>query len=466
MWVFDRETLGSVADTAPDAGLVPTEAGLTVFELGAIDGLDAFDRVGVRWDATIPVGSTVDLQARVGESLQSLGPWTRVDVVYDADDMYAGLIDVPAGSTAVEFRVEMFTADASAPPAMTFAVLEVFDFEPTYEDVDEPVAEPNPVVAQPFIQTRAYWGANAPICSIGSHTPYRATFHHTVTPNGESGNAAKSRVKNIQSYHQNVRGWCDIGYHLLVDVDGVLWRGRSATSKRGAHVGGQNTGNVGISFLGSYYDGIDPPQAQLDGAAEGFAWIADYWGFDANSTTIRGHQEWPGQSTGCPGSVLDHKTELIDTIVDIIDGDYEPPPPPPDDGEVIIVDNDSPWFTASGNWGESTWSTQRYDSNYRFRLTAGESDLAKWSAEIASTGDYEVFVWYTSHSSRTPTAPYFVYHNGGSTKVFVNQQTGGGEWVSLGTYTLSAGLSERVALSCWTTYDDYVIADAIKLVPQ
>lgn len=467
MWVFDREALGTVAGSAPDAGLVPTQTGLTTFDLGALDNLDGFDRVGVRWDATVPAGSSVELQARIGESLQSLGPWTDVQVVYSADGLYNGLIDVPAGSHAMQARVKMWTDDIAKPPALTFAVVEVFELLGGSEDPgDDVTAEPNEAVAAPFIQSREYWGANAPTCSIGNHTPYRATFHHTVTPNGETGDAAKSRVKNIQNYHQNVRGWCDIGYHLLVDPDGVLWRGRQYTSKRGAHVGGQNTGNVGIAFLGNFYDGVEPSQAQLDGAAEGFAWVADYWGFEANSSTIRGHQEWPGQSTGCPGSVLDKKTQLLDTINLIIDGDYEEPPPDIPDPDIIVVDNNSPWFDASDGWGYSDWSTQRFDADYRFRLTAGESDLATWSADIPAAGDYEVFVWYTSHSSRTPTAPYFVYHSGGTTKVYVNQQEDGGKWVSLGVYSFASGLSERVALSCWTSYDDYVIADAIKLEPQ
>ena len=91
--------------------------------------------------------------------------------------------------------------------------------------------------------------------------------------------------------------------------------------------------------------------------------------------------------------------------------------------------------------------------------------MATWSAEL-SGGDYEVFVWYTAHDSRTPSAPYFVYHAGGTSKVFANQQSQGGQWVSLGVYSLSSGLTERVGLSCWTGSNDYVIADAIKLQPQ
>jgi hypothetical protein len=53
------------------------------------------------------------------------------------------------------------------------------------------------------------------------------------------------------TYHQNVQGWCDIGYHFLVSRDGRLWEGRKMNTL-GTHVANNNTGNLGISFMGPH----------------------------------------------------------------------------------------------------------------------------------------------------------------------------------------------------------------------
>jgi len=57
-----------------------------------------------------------------------------------------------------------------------------------------------------------------------------------------------------------------------------------------------------------------------------------------------------------------------------------------------------------------------------------------------------------------------VNHAGGATPVTVNQEVNGGQWNLLGTFTLNAGSSHSVVLAIQD--DGYVIADAIKVVPQ
>lgn len=132
----------------------------------------------------------------------------------------------------------------------------------------------------------------------------------------------------------------------------------------------------------------------------------------------------------------------------------------------IIVDNTASGFTASSNWFASSSVSGYYGTNYRARATGNVSDLARWSVAIPSTGSYQVFARWTSASDRPTAAPYRVLHSGGTTTVNVNQQTGGGQWVSLGTYNFTAGTTERVNVSCWTTAGYNVIADAVRLVPQ
>lgn len=55
-------------------------------------------------------------------------------------------------------------------------------------------------------------------------------------------------VKDIDKMHK-ARGWKGVGYHWIIRRDGVVERGRPE-SQVGAHVGGQNTGKIGICAIG------------------------------------------------------------------------------------------------------------------------------------------------------------------------------------------------------------------------
>ena len=82
---------------------------------------------------------------------------------------------------------------------------------------------------------------------------------------------------------------------------------------------------------------------------------------------------------------------------------------------------------------------------------------------VPTTGSWELFARWTSHSNRASDAPFTVYHAGGSTTVPKNQRLNGGEWVSLGVYSFNAGAGS-VVLS--DDANGVVVADAIKIVPS
>lgn len=55
-------------------------------------------------------------------------------------------------------------------------------------------------------------------------------------------------VKDIDKMHRD-RGWQMVGYHYVIRRDGLIEQGRPETMV-GAHVGGQNTGKIGICCIG------------------------------------------------------------------------------------------------------------------------------------------------------------------------------------------------------------------------
>lgn len=132
----------------------------------------------------------------------------------------------------------------------------------------------------------------------------------------------------------------------------------------------------------------------------------------------------------------------------------------------VIVDNTtSGSFTASTNWATGT-NPGFYGTNYRVRATAATSDAATWSATLPTSGSYKVYARWVADPNRSITAPYIVYHTGGSTTVNVNQRLNNGTWVLLGTFNMNAGTANRVALSCWTSNGSFVVADAVRFEQQ
>ncbi|MEV0810586.1 family 10 glycosylhydrolase [Micromonospora sp. NPDC050200] len=133
-------------------------------------------------------------------------------------------------------------------------------------------------------------------------------------------------------------------------------------------------------------------------------------------------------------------------------------------GFSAIVDNTTAGrFTASANWGISSFSTQRYGTDYRFATPVAASDPAWFKVNIPATASYRIEVWYPSNSGYNAATPHVIVTTSGNRTVNVDQRTGGGQWMVLGTFTLAAGDYNVVGVSRWTTGTGYVIADAVRV---
>ncbi|MEU8142403.1 family 10 glycosylhydrolase [Nonomuraea sp. NPDC048901] len=129
----------------------------------------------------------------------------------------------------------------------------------------------------------------------------------------------------------------------------------------------------------------------------------------------------------------------------------------------VVVDNSDAGFAASSSWGTSSFSAQLYGADYRFADPVAASDPAWFKAAIPSAGNYRVEVWYAANAGYNSATPYLVAASGGNQTVVVDQRSGGGQWRTLGTYTLDAGTYNVVGVSRWTSTTGYVIADAVRI---
>ena len=280
-----------------------------------IRSTDGFRRLGLLWDAA----QTGALEVRTSLDGVVWAEWRTPDIVWNEQEAYAGHVDAiagigPEGSIDSDPRAFFYQLRAAS-VTPTFIVAEPVVEIPALitEEIATPdVEDPEPIeAATPIgsvtIHSRSEWGARRPRCGSGSQTPTRATIHHTVTPTNDSL-SVPARLRQIQSFHMFTRGWCDIGYNYLVSRDGRIWTGRGARTI-GAHVANNNTGNVGVSFIGTYIS-TAPTETQMCNVARLLRRTHEnFGGLALNRTDVKGHRQFGG--TSCPGDALYARIDKI-----------------------------------------------------------------------------------------------------------------------------------------------------------
>lgn len=143
------------------------------------------------------------------------------------------------------------------------------------------------------------------------------TVHHTAGPKDRDLEHAKSLCRQYHRDHK-AKGWGGIGYHYCVTRAGHIL-GLRPTTLKGAHVGGHNTGNVGVMFHGTTGDRLT--QAQIDS----FLWLLRNAHTSRMPTVHRTdrplrkpycdrlqHNEWPGHTwNACAGTIGDQLMRAV-----------------------------------------------------------------------------------------------------------------------------------------------------------
>lgn len=273
-------------------------------------------RVGFMLDVT-PAhrASPIRLEARGTDASGDAGAWQPAIVTFSEDLLRVGYIDLDRAAFAVEVRLR--SDDVRVVDALIFSAV-----VPAIEREEPALMGPAPVVdlvSGPAsthqaldiigVEPRSAWGAAPTRCTSLNTTKTRVSVHHTVTPTTSNGSYA-ARIRGIQAYHQDSNNWCDIGYHFMVTLDGTTWEAREARFL-GSHVGGQNTNNVGVSYVGCFQTAgcndwapAVPPQVMIDEGGALIGKIANQYGITVSTSTVMGHRDNPGASTSCPGDNL------------------------------------------------------------------------------------------------------------------------------------------------------------------
>jgi hypothetical protein len=121
------------------------------------------------------------------------------------------------------------------------------------------------------------------------------TVHCTATPEGRDNTAAEVTRWDIERFGQP-------SYHWVVELDGDTVR-TLQDNEKGAHTGGHNTGNIGISYVGgttSLNAGGKPKDTRTQAQKLGLKKLIQSYQSRFPDIIIRGHKDWPEVNKACP----------------------------------------------------------------------------------------------------------------------------------------------------------------------
>jgi hypothetical protein len=386
-----------------------------------------FVRIGAIWEADRPGAIEVSVSADGTD----WSPWTPLVVQHIELE---GVIGNFSGQLEFTDGMKRYFRLRGAGGVAEYARLELLATTLS-ESIEDGEGEGDGVsfamrVGDANVNARSDWGARTTRCSSGLGSPYRMSIHHTETPTSDSV-SPQARLRSIQNYHMNTRGWCDIGYHYLMSRDGRLWQGR-AGHLMGAHTGGANSGNIGIAVMGSHGSTAITSE-QTDKVAGLIRGLADDNGISIDRNAIKGHRQY--KSTSCPGNVLYGQ---LDDIVDAAQGTSTPPPPPPPIDETVTVLG--VLYVGSDTSARIEGATVTLGSQ-----TTTTNSSGVWKFEDVPVGDYTVTASATGYQTRSITRATYASATWSSFGLSPETTTSEGTAVLQGVVYHSSDSSNRIA---------------------
>ncbi|XP_037025988.1 peptidoglycan-recognition protein LB [Bradysia coprophila] len=151
------------------------------------------------------------------------------------------------------------------------------------------------------VVTRSEWGANPSKlveCTNGS-APHVLIHHSYIPAHCNNTDDCKRAMRSMQNFHQNERGWNDIGYNFAIGGDGQIYEGRGF-SVIGAHAPKYNVKSVGICLIGDWSDEL-PPSHMIENVHRLIEFGVSTGKIQENYTLL-GHRQV--RNTQCPGDKL------------------------------------------------------------------------------------------------------------------------------------------------------------------
>lgn len=124
-------------------------------------------------------------------------------------------------------------------------------------------------------------------------------IHCADTPEGRD-----VKADEIRRWHKNERGWSDIGYHYVIDLDGTIEAGRDIETA-GAHCTGHNAKSIGICYVGGCDAQMQPKDTRTEAQKASLLLLLKYLRQRYPAAKIYGHRDFAQKA--CPS--FDAKNE-------------------------------------------------------------------------------------------------------------------------------------------------------------
>ena len=118
------------------------------------------------------------------------------------------------------------------------------------------------------------------------------TIHCAATPEGR-------HVTHEQITEWDKAKFGQTSYHWVVELDGSTHR-TLRDDQKGAHVGGKNTGNIGICYIGGVDKKLNPKDTRTEAQKKSLLTLIRTYKARYPGIVIRGHRDWPGVKKACP----------------------------------------------------------------------------------------------------------------------------------------------------------------------
>ena len=162
--------------------------------------------------------------------------------------------------------------------------------------------------AKPRIITAAQLGLAFQWVFGSKGTPFICAGHYTAGARAANAGELAVEMRRDHGFHAG-QGWGGLSYDYMIADDGTIGLG-NPIGRKGAHVGGANSGNVGICCPATTGDRPTPAQERS------LAWLlanahtkalpaAHRSPVDLRRLPLLGHKEFPGNATACPGLFID-----------------------------------------------------------------------------------------------------------------------------------------------------------------
>ena len=157
-----------------------------------------------------------------------------------------------------------------------------------------------PTMNGPAVVPVAAWGGTpADAARARRHAITHITLHHQGEP-FKPGTDPRQYLRNLQTWSRTTRGWLDIPYHYIIDLEGRIYAGRDI-----AYAGDTNTeydpsGHALIEVVGNFEE-VEPNRQQLDAVVNVMAMLAQKHGVPVEH--IASHRDH-SDKTVCPGANL------------------------------------------------------------------------------------------------------------------------------------------------------------------